>query len=99
MDEEPVLEGAAGSVGVAEVVDRGAVGGDPGAQRLDHPVAQSRELRTGQPPRRAQRVDAGSEERLVGVDVAHASDPPLVEQEGLDRRAAAARLRRAGSRS
>ena len=44
-------------------------------------------------PGRAQRVDAGAEQRLVGVDVAHARDAPLVEQERLDRRAAAARQR------
>ena len=36
-----------------------------------------------------QRVDAGAEQRLVGVDVADARDPLLVEQQRLDRRAAA----------
>ena len=40
--------------------------------------------------RAPQRVDAGAEQRLVGVDVADAGDPLLVEQHRLDRRAAAA---------
>ena len=41
----------------------------------------------------AQRMDAGAVQRLVGVDVADAGDPLLVEQERLDRRAAALRER------
>ena len=45
----------------------------------------------------AQRMDPRAEQRLVGVDVAHARDPPLVEQERLDRRAAPARQRAAAS--
>ncbi len=40
-----------------------------------------------------QRVDCGAKQRLVGVDVADARDPPLVEQQRLDRRAPPARER------
>ena len=46
-----------------------------------------------QPPGRAARVDARAEQRLVRVDVADARDPALVEQQRLDRRAAAPRER------
>src|SRR5439155_5498772 len=42
---------------------------------------------------RAQRVDSGAKQRLVGVDVAHPGDAPLVQQEGLDRCTAPARQR------
>ena len=42
---------------------------------------------------RAQRVHAGAKQRLVGVDVADAGDPALVEQERLDRGAPPARQR------
>ena len=45
VDEELVLERAAHAVGMAEIVDRGALGGDPGLQRPDDPVAQRRALR------------------------------------------------------
>ena len=42
---------------------------------------------------RAQRVQAGAEQRFVGVDVADAGDAPLVEQERLERRAPPASAR------
>src|SRR4029079_3808146 len=44
VDEELVLEGAADAVGVAEVVDRGALGRDPRLQRGHDRVAQRRAL-------------------------------------------------------
>ena len=91
MDEEPLLEGAAGAVDVAKVVDRRPLGVDPGLQRLLDRVAQRLELPTRQPTGRTQRMDPGPEQRLVGVDVADAGDPALVEQKGLDRRRATAR--------
>ena len=49
-------------------------------------------------PGRPQRVDAGAEQRLVGVDVADAGDPALVEQQRLDRRPSAPSPARAGAR-
>src|SRR5205085_4576643 len=68
--EELVLEGAAGAVDVAEVVDRGAARVDPRPQCLDHPLAQLRELPSREAPGRPARVHAGAEEGLVGIDVA-----------------------------
>ena len=50
-----------------------------------------------QPPRRAARVHARPEQRLVRVDVADARDPALVQQERLDRRRPALREARAGA--
>ena len=50
-------------------------------------VAQRGQLARRQRAGRAQRVDPGPEQRLVGVDVPHAGDPALVEHERLDRRA------------
>ena len=44
VDEEAVLEAAAGAVDVAEVVDRGALGVDPGAERGLDRVLQRRPL-------------------------------------------------------
>ena len=80
-------------VGRAEVVDRGALGLEPGLQRRDDRVAQRDALRPAEPVRGPQRVQPGAEQRLVGVDVPHARDPLLVEQERLDRRARRARER------
>ena len=92
VDEELVLKRALDAVGVAEVVDRGAAGVEARLQRRDDGVAQRRDLRALEPARLAQRVDARAKQRLVGVDVADARDPALVEQDGLDRRAPVARL-------
>ncbi len=77
-------------VGVAEVVDRRAARGEAGARaRRARPRRRRPDWRARQPSRGAQRVDARAEQRLVGVDVADAGDPALVEQERLDRRACA----------
>ena len=78
---------------MAEVVDRGALRLQPLLQRRDDAVAQRRDLLAGEPARRAQRMDPGAEQRLVGVDVADAGDLALIEQERLDRRAADPRER------
>ena len=56
-------------------------------------LAQARVLLAREPPGRAQRVDPGAEQRLVGVDVADARDPALIEQERLDRGDSPARER------
>ncbi len=90
MHQELILEGPLYAVGVPEVVDRRALGLDPGAQRRDHGVAQRLALARGEALGGAQRMDAGSKQRLVGVDVADPGDLALIEQQGLDRRAAAA---------
>src|SRR3954452_1343788 len=89
VDEEAVLERPAHPSGVAEVVDGRALRRDAELERLDHRVAQGARLLAREAVRAAQRVDAGAEQRLVGVDVADAGDPLLVEQHRLDRRAAA----------
>ena len=92
MDEEAVLEGAALAVHVAVVVDRGALRVDSGVQGLDDRVAEQLDLRPSQGSDRSQRMDLRPEQRLVGVDVAHAGDPLLVQEECLHRLLAAACL-------
>ena len=75
---------------MAEVVDRGALCVDSRLERLDHRISEGSQLG---PPQRSdwpQRMDACAEQGLVGVDVPHARDTFLVEQEGLDRRPAPA---------
>jgi hypothetical protein len=81
MHEELILEGAARAVDVAEVVDRRALGRDPGRERLLDRLPQPLPLRPREPPCLPQRVDPGAEQRLVGVDVPDAGDPALVENE------------------
>src|SRR5437660_1554503 len=81
MHEEVILKGAARAIDVAEVVDRRALGLDPGCERLLDRLAQPLPLRPGEPPCLPQRVDPGAEQGLVGVDVPDAGDPALVEQE------------------
>src|SRR5688572_16291193 len=92
MDQEPVLERALSPVDVPVVVDRRALRVDSLVQRLDHRIAERGDLRAPQRADRPQRVDLRPEERLVGVDVAHAGDPLLVEEERLHRLLAATRL-------
>ena len=46
---------------------------------------ERRELRGVQLPCRAERVQARPPERLVGVDVPDAGEPPLIEQRRLER--------------
>ncbi len=85
MHEELVLEGPAHAVHVAKVVDRRPTRVDPRAQCLDRRLAQPLPLRKRQRPRRAKRMDARPEQRLVRVDVAHAGDLALIQQQRLDR--------------
>jgi hypothetical protein len=92
VDQKAVLEGAARAVHVAVVVYRGALGVDSGVQRLDDRLAQRLDLSPAQRPDRPQRVDPRPEQRLVGVDVAHAGHALLVQEEGLHRLPAPARL-------
>ena len=94
--QEAVLEAALGAVDVAEVVDRGALRVDAQLERLHHRVAERLDLRPLQRARPAQRVDPRPEERLVGVDVAHARHALLVQEEGLDGLLPPARLRAQG---
>src|SRR3954468_8234534 len=58
VDAERVLEGPARAVGVAEVVDRRALGLDAGLERRDDRVAERRELGAPEAADRAQRMDA-----------------------------------------
>src|SRR5262249_19103939 len=86
-DQELVLKASAGPVRGAEVVDRRALGLQPGHKRLDARVAQGGALGSGEAVRRPQRVHPSPEQRLVGIDVPDASDALLIEKERLYRRA------------
>src|SRR5437588_8499665 len=86
VDQEPVLEGATGAVQMPKIVDRRALGVDPGGECLLDGVPQARPLCPGQPARRPQRMDPGAAQSLVGIDVPDPCDPPLVEHERLHRR-------------
>ena len=81
MDEELVLEGAAYAVHVTEVVDARAARLDARVQCRDHALAQARVLLAREPAGGPARMDAGPEQRLIGVDVADTGDPALVQQE------------------
>jgi hypothetical protein len=72
MDQELALEGAPDAAGVAEVVDRRAARGE----RIGDREGERVKLRALQHPHRPERVDPRAEERLIGVDVPHARDPP-----------------------
>src|SRR5918992_110747 len=96
MHEEAVLEGALGAVHVAVVVDRGALGVYARLERRHHRLPERLDLRALQGAHRPQWMDAGAEERLVGVDVAHARHALLGEQERLHRLLAAAGERTEG---
>ena len=86
MDEKAVLKGSAGTVDVLKVVDRRALGLDPRSERELDRVTQCRELGCRQATSRPERVDPRAVKRLVGVDVPHPGNPPLIQHERLDRR-------------
>src|SRR5689334_1853395 len=81
VDEKLILERAPRAVDMPEVVDRSALGLDPSRERRFDRIAQPLPLWPGEPPGLPQRVDPGAKQGFVGVDVADARDPALVEQE------------------
>ncbi len=91
MHQEPVLKRPTCAVDVAEIVDRGPARVDARLERLHDRVAQLADLAPSQRPDRPQWVDARAEQRLVGVDVAHARDSLLGEEKGLHGSAPAGR--------
>jgi len=82
------LEEAARTIGIDVVGDGGAAEPDGVAEDLDERGAQAGQLGAGETGGLASGAEAGAEERLVGVDVADAVEERLIEQRGLDRRAA-----------
>ena len=68
------------------VADGGALPRKPGLECPPDRAMEPPDLVVAELPSRSQRVDAGSPERLVGIDVPHAGERPLVEERGLHRR-------------
>src|SRR5262245_20542709 len=89
VDPELALHRALGSVGGAVVAKRCALAGDPEPERPADSLDERAELLGRQLVSRPKRVEAGPPQRLVGVDVPHAGEQSLVEDEGLQRRAPA----------
>src|SRR5215218_10807490 len=81
VDEELFLHRALLAARVAVVVDRRAASVDPCLQRGDDGIAQRLQVLGLHRAGGRERVQAGAEEGLVGVDVADAGDLRLVEQE------------------
>jgi hypothetical protein len=90
--QESVLEAPAGAIDVAEIIDRGALGVDAVSQRNLDRLAQRLPLSGLERPRAAKRMDVGTMQRLIRVDVADAGDTTLIEDERFDRSRPAARL-------
>ena len=88
VDLVPELEEAAGALGIDVVGDGGAAKPDGVAEDLDERGAQAGQFGAGEAGGLAGGAKAGAEEGFVGVDVADAVQERLVEQRGLDRRAA-----------
>ena len=82
------LKEAARAVGIDVIGDGGASELDGVAENIDKRGAQAGEFGAGEARGLAGGTDGGAEERLVGVDVADAVEEGLVEQRGLDGRAA-----------
>ena len=91
--EELVLKAAAHPVGMTEVVDRRPARRKARRERVLDRAGERVALPRSELADGPQRMDPRAEQRLVRVDVAHPGDPPLVEQERLDRRAPASRER------
>src|SRR5581483_9456798 len=84
------LEKAGVAVCVDIVGNRGAAGGDGFVEDRLEPVEEALHLVAAHAGSAAARADAGAEQRLVGVDVAHAAQQLLVQERALHRRPAAA---------
>ena len=78
------LEEAADAVGVNVVGDRGAAEFDGVGEDLLECGVEAHEFGAGEFAGRAAGADGGSEEALVGVDVADAVEDGLVEERGFD---------------
>ena len=79
MDEELVLEGAADPIDVPEVVDRRPARVYARLQGLDHRSVQARVFLSREASGGTHGVHTRAVQRLVGIDVAHAGQPPLIE--------------------
>lgn len=69
------------------------------AQHLLQRLAQPFQFGAGEAARPAPRTDSGTKQALVGIDIAHPGQKPLVEQRRFDRKLAAAKERRKFLRS
>ena len=85
------LEESANSVGVDVVGDGRSTAADGVAEDFAQRPAQAFELAAGEAAGLAARPDAGAEEALVGIDVAHPGKQLLIEEGGFDGEAAAAK--------
>jgi len=79
MDQELLLHRAAVPVGVAVVVDRGALLVDARLERLDDPGVQALEVGAAQAPGGPERVDARAKQPLVRVDVPDPGNAALIQ--------------------
>ena len=78
------LKESALAVGVHVIADRRAAQPDGVRENLAQSQPQCFQLRLAQPACEPPRTNAGAKKALVGVDVAHAGEQPLVEQGRLD---------------
>ena len=78
---------------MTEVVDRGASRIEACLQRILNRLGQQLVLRRLKSAGLSHRVNFGTKESLIGVDVSNPGDGPLVEQKGLDRGPLAGRQR------
>ena len=92
VDAELVLHRSGSPVGGGVVLQRRALALDARPERSPDGPGHAGDLVRRELVRRALRVDARAPERLVRVDVPESRDDPLVEEDGLERRAAAAEL-------
>src|SRR5207248_6716622 len=76
VDLELVLHRARRAVRGGVVADGGALPREPGLERPPDRAMEPPDLVVAELPSRPQRVDAGSPERLVGIDVPHAGERP-----------------------
>src|SRR5262245_34079630 len=89
VDAELGLHPPRGAVGVAVVAQRGALPRDAAPERPLDPTHERLQLFRLEVACRAQRMEAGPPERLVGIDVSDAGEHALVEDDGLEGRSAA----------
>lgn len=78
------LSGALCAAGVGVVAERAATGCDCAGEDEADGAGEGGELRLGERAGVRVRIDAGAEERFIGVDVADAGEGGLIEEERFD---------------
>jgi len=79
-----LLKAAALPVGIDVIGNRGAFEANRSGENIQHRAVQPAGARFAQAGGQGARMDASFKQRFIRIDVAHAAQESLIEQQGLD---------------